>query len=206
MPSDLEGVKIIESNDVDYEAPELSQHMKREITAWLDGLPRLAAGFSSITQSHGYSGRWEIENHFDMWRGYQLEHPDLIYFHGWAVLSIPSSGRGGTGIMYGTTHISVQGYITHLDVVNEIRDATVDDDGGLRLRITVVHRHRREEEGDPPGRQFRERMESRDFEVRLCPVAGVPNELHGEHRYTRATELFSSGTEKYVHLDSTLPG
>ena len=45
-------------------------------------------------------------------------------------------------------------------------------------------------------------MQSRDFEVRLRPVTGVPNELHGEHDYTRAMEVFSSGTERYVHLNA----
>ena len=74
--------------------------------------------------------------------------------------------------MYGATYISVQGYNARLDVVNEIRDATVDPDGGLRLRIEVVRRHRAEEEGDPPDRRFRESMQSHDFEVRLRPVAG----------------------------------
>jgi hypothetical protein len=108
--------------------------------------------------------------------------------------------------MYGATYISVQDYHSRLDVVNEIRDATVEDNGGLRLRIEVVRRQLAEEEGDPPDRRFRESMQSRDFEVRLHPVVGVPNELHGEHLYTRATEIFSSGTERYVHLHGTLPG
>ena len=135
-----------------------------------------------------------------------VEDPDAIYFNGTAILSIPPNGRGGTGIMYGHTFISVQEYNARLDVVNEIRDATVDDDGGLRLRIQVVRRHRDKEEGDPPGRQFRESMETQGFEVSLHPVAGIPNELHGQHRYTRATELFSSATEIYVHLDDIPPG
>jgi hypothetical protein len=206
MPSDLAGVKVIEGKDVDCEAPEIPQDMKREIISWLDGLPKLAAGTLPIIQSHGYSGRWSIENRFDLWRGFPVEQPDSIYFHGIAILSIPPSGRGGTGIMYGATYISVHDYNARLDVVNEIRDATIDGNGGLRLRIEVVRRHLAEEEGDPPDRRFRERLQSRDFEVSLRPVAGVPNELHGQHIYTRATEVFSSGTERYVHLDSAPPG
>ena len=202
IPSDVAGVKVIEGGDVDDEAAELPQDMEREITSWLGGLPRLAAGTSPVMQSHGYSGWWRIDNRFDLWRGLPIEHPDLISFHGTAILSIPPGGQGGTGIMYGATYISVQGYNARLDVVNEIRDATVNQDGGLRLRIEVVRRHLADEEGDPPDRQFRESMQSRDFEVRLHPVAGVPNELHGEHDYTRATEVFSSGTERYVHLNA----
>ncbi len=69
LPSDLKGVKVIEGKDVDYEAPELPQDMNREITSWLDRLPRLAAGISPVTQSHGYSGRWSIENRYDLWCG-----------------------------------------------------------------------------------------------------------------------------------------
>ena len=202
IPSDVAGVKVIEGGDADCEAAELPQAMEREIASWLAELPRLATGTSPVIQSHGYSGWWSIENRFDLWRGFRIEHPDSIYFHGSAILSIPPDGQGGTGIMYGATYISVQGYNARLDVVNEIRDATVDPNGGLRLRIEVVRRHRAEEEGDPPGRRFRESMQSRDFEVRLHPVAGRPNELRGEHDYTRATEVFSSGTERYVHLNA----
>ncbi len=77
--------------------------------------------------------------------------------------------------MYGATYISVQDYSARLDVVNEIRDATVDENGGLRLRIEVVRRYLAEEEGDPPDGRFRESMQSRDFEVRLHPVASAPN-------------------------------
>jgi hypothetical protein len=204
MPSDLQGVKVIEGKDVGYETSELPAHIVRELTSWLDGLPRLATGVSPTIQSHGYSGRWSIENRFDLWRGFSIEEPDSIYFHGLAILSIPPDGRGGTGIMYGSTYISVQRYNARLDVVNEIRDATVDDDGGLKLRIEVVRRHLAEEEGNPPDRRFRESMQSRDFEVSLRPVAGVPGELHGQHTYTRATGVYSSAFERYVHLDGTL--
>ena len=206
LPSDLKGVKVIEGKDVDYEAPELPQDMNREITSWLDRLPRLAEGVSPVTQSHGYSGRWSIENRYDLWVWIPIEDPDSIYFHGIAILSIPPSGRRGTGIMYGATYISVQHYNARIDVVNEIRDATVEDNGELRLRIEVVRRHLGEEQGDPPDRRFRESMQNRDFEVTLRPVASLPNELHGQHTYTRATEVFSSATERYVHLDGTLPG
>jgi hypothetical protein len=206
MPSDLEGVKVIEGIDVGYDAPELPQRVRSEITSWLDALPQLAAGIAPVTQFHGYSGRWEIENSFDLWRGLKIEHPDFISFRGIAILSIPPNGRGGTGVMYGATYISVQDYKSRLDVANEIRDATADDNGGLRLRIEVIHRHLAEEEGDPPDRRYREAMQGQGFEVTLHPVAGVLNELHGEHRYTRATKLFSSGTEKYVHVDGTFPG
>src|SRR6201989_1118924 len=105
----------------------------------------LVAGWTATTGhrhlpvmlSHGYSGWWRIDNRFDLWRGLPVEHPDSIYFHGSAALSIPPDGQGGTGIMYGATYISVHGYNARLDVVNEIRDATVSQDGGLRLRIEV---------------------------------------------------------------------
>lgn len=136
-----------EGGDADYEAAELPQDMRREITSWLAGLLRLAAGISPVMQSHGYSGRWRIDNRFDRWRGLPVEHPDSIYFHGLAVLAIPPDGQGGTGIMYGATYISVQGYNARLDVVNEIRDATVSQDGGLRLRIEVIRRHLADEGG-----------------------------------------------------------
>ena len=126
MPSDLAGVKVIEGKYVGYEAPEIPQDMKRGSTHGLMGFPSwLQAPCRSlnpmVTRVDG-----AFENRFDLWRGLPIKHPDSIYFHGIATLSIPPNGRGGTGIMYGATYILVQDYNARLDVVNEIRDATVD--------------------------------------------------------------------------------
>ncbi len=197
LPSDLGGMKVIEGGD----ATELSPRAAMDLAFWLDRLPRLAEGFPPVAQSHGYSGRWSVENRFELWRGWRIEAPDSIFFRGLVTLTITPDGRGGTGLMYGATYISIGDYTARLDVVNEVRDAAAGPDGGLRLRLEVVRRHLTHEDGEPPDRRFRDGMQGRDFEVHLTPVDGRPGELHGRHVYTRATELFSSASERYTYLD-----
>jgi hypothetical protein len=110
IPSDVAGVKVIEGRDVDCEAADLPQDMGREIASWLAGLPRWPPAPLRSGSPTGTRGWWRIDNRFDLWRGLPVEHPDSIYFHGFAVLSIPPRGGGGTGITYCATYISVQGY------------------------------------------------------------------------------------------------
>ena len=197
LPSDLEGMKVIEGGDG---TTGLSVRAAGELRFWLDRLVRLAEGFPAVVQCHGYSGRWSVENRFELWRGLRIDDPDSIFYRGVATIEIPPDGRGGTGIMYGATYVSVGDYTARIDTINEIRDATAGPDGGLRLRLEVVRRHLAQEDGEPPDRRFRDRMQGREFEVNLTPVDGSPGELHGRHVYTRATELFSSASERYTFL------
>lgn len=201
MPSDILGVKLIEGRDIEYNAIALPKDMVSELSTWLGRHPKLAEGTSPTVLLHGYSGRWNIQNRFEIWHGLQIERPDRVYFDGTATLSIPATGSGGTGMMYGATHISLGDYRARLEVVNEIRDAVVGKGGELKLRIAVVRRHLAQESGKPPNGQFREDLQSKEFEVRLESVPGQPKELRGVHTYTQATDLYSSAVERYVLVD-----
>jgi hypothetical protein len=124
-----------------------------------------------------------------------------VVFDGLAMLSIPPRGHGGTGLMYGSTFVTLGGYTCRIDVVNEIREARVSRDGRLRLRLETVRREITDEQGAPPA-GFPRGMRRRDFEVELAPIDGAPGELTGRHTYSVGTELFSAARERYVALDS----
>jgi hypothetical protein len=199
LPSDILGVKLVEGGDPLAEAlPPLAV---AELRDWLEQLPRLADEAPPTRQAHGYSGRWRIETSFTTWRGITVREPDSIFFRGEMLVWISVEGRPGTGILRGSTFVSVSGYSSRFDVADEIRSATVDSSGGLTLRLEVISRHLTDEQGEPPHPTFRDQMQAREFEVRLEPVPGVPGELHGWHRYTRGASVFSAATERYMYAD-----
>jgi hypothetical protein len=166
--------------------------------AW--GLPRRAEQIPPVRQLHGYSGTWEIETRFRVFRGLPVTPPDEVHWFGFALLFIPPDGRAGSGIMYGSNYVQWGDYRSQHEVVNEVREAIVDSRGTLSLRVLVVRRHAVLEEGTPPDRRLVAQLPAKDFYIRLEPVAGQPRELRGTHEYTRGTERFQQAVERYRHV------
>ena len=151
LPSDLHGVKVIQAGTIGDRPPELPGRLVGELRSWLDALPQRAERIPPVVQMHGYSGTWDIETRFDVFRGLQVTPPDEVFWFGFTVLLIPPRGRGGKGIMYGSDHVNWRGYRTQHDVVNEVRDASVDTHGVLTLRVLILRRQLVRAEGTPPG-------------------------------------------------------
>jgi hypothetical protein len=209
LPSDLYGVKVIQATAVGYRTEvdkpghrtaELPASLVSDLRFWLEALPRRAERIPPVIQLHGYSGTWEIETRFDVFRGMPVAPPDEVHWFGFVVLLIPPSGQGGKGIMYGSNHVDWRGYLAQHDVVNEVRDATVDDRGRLTLRVLILRRQLVREEGEPPDGRFRADLPAKDFYIRLEPVEGRAGELRGVHEYTRGVEAFQQATERYRHI------
>jgi hypothetical protein len=200
MPSDLLGVKVIEDSRTGYLTRRLPARLVDELRAWLGRLPKLASDVHPTLQLHGYSGTWRIENNFDLWRGFQVQRPDSIYFDGRTTLFIPANGRGGSGMMFGTTYLSVGGYHATIDVVNEVMNAAVSATGELTLRIQVLRRNYTQDGTFPLADLFHDEPRNTEFDVRLNPADSAPKELHGMHTFTRATEVYSSARERYVQI------
>jgi hypothetical protein len=211
LPSDLQGVKIINSGAVDYRAAgvrgvghrtlELPTRMIGELRSWLEGLPRSAERIPSVIQLHRYSGTWEIETRFKTWRGMQVTDPNEIFWFGSTSLFIPPSGRGGKGVMYGSNHVHWAGYQSRHDVVNDVREATVDECGVLSLRVLILRRHLVSESGQLPDERFNAELPEKDFDIHLEPVAGQPRELRGVHEYTRGIETYQEAVERYRRIE-----
>jgi hypothetical protein len=120
LPSDLQGVKIMNAGAVGYRTPEergndystpmLPTNVIDELGIWLESLPRLAEYIPPVVQLHGYSGTWRIETRFSIWRGIPVSSPNEVFWYGSTSLFIPPSGRAGKGIMYGSAHVNWAGY------------------------------------------------------------------------------------------------
>ena len=83
IPSDLGGVKFIDIENYEKtDPPPLNETASRALCNWLKDLPVLTAGLPPISQVHGYSGIWSVQNQFSLWRGYPVGEKDQIYFDG----------------------------------------------------------------------------------------------------------------------------
>jgi hypothetical protein len=127
--------------------------------------------------------------------------PNEVYWFGFTLLLIPPSGRGGKGIMYGSSHMNWGDYHAQHDVVCEVRDASVDERGFLTLRVLILRRQLITEVGMPPDDRFRTDLPAKDYYICLEPVDGQAGELRGVHRYTRGVEVFQEATERYRHIE-----
>jgi hypothetical protein len=211
LPSDLHGVKVIQAGTMGYRpsaadgakewTPDLPDQLIGELRSWLEALPHRAECIPPVVQLHGYSGTWDIETRFEVFRGLQVTPPDEVFWFGFVLLLIPPSGRGGKGIMYGSNHVNWRGYRTQHDVVNEVRDATVDERGVLTLRVLILRRQLVRAEGKLPDDRLNTDLPAKDFYIRLEPVAGQARELRGVHEYTRGVEPFQRATERYRHIE-----
>jgi hypothetical protein len=131
----------------------------------------------------------------------QVTPPDEVFWYGFTSLFIPPSGRGGKGIMYGSAHVKWADYRSRYDVVNEVREATVDPHGVLTMRVLILRRQLAYEEGPLPDERLRDDLPPKEFDIQLEPAAEQLRELRGMHQYTRGTEVYQAAVERYVRID-----
>jgi hypothetical protein len=103
--------------------------------------------------------------------------------------------------MYGSSHLKWAGYRSQHDVVNEVRDATVDQQGLLTLRVLILRRHLVREDGSLTDERLRGDLPAKEFDIHVEPAAGQPRELRGVHRYTRGTDAYQAAVERYRRID-----
>jgi hypothetical protein len=103
--------------------------------------------------------------------------------------------------MYGSVHVNWAGYRARYDVVNEVREATADQNGALNLRALVLRRQLGHEEGALPDERLRAELAANEFDIHLEPAAGQSRELRGVHQYTRGTEVHQAAVERYRRID-----
>jgi len=199
IPSDLHGVKFIEFPDYAKTASEPLPHPPtQELRDWVKALPVLAGGLPPTSQVHGYSGIWNVQNRFTLWRGHPVDENDQIYFDGKTFLMIDSSGKEGTGIQVGRLHIFVENYTATYEILNEILKATVDEQGILRLRVKVIRRQRIEEYGEPPNARFHSQLANKEFDL-VLNRSEKPMRLEGGHEYKMARIQFQIADETYEY-------
>src|SRR4051812_24544849 len=101
------------------------------------------------------------------WRGLQLNDGDEVHFDGTAYLTIPLAGKGGRGIIYGSSYITIGRYEAQHYNVNDVLVATVGNAGELDLAIEARQRILISECGDPPDEHMRHELRDKRFSVSL---------------------------------------
>jgi hypothetical protein len=204
IPSDLQGVKSIQFSGFDSQdaspSPLDDDPGNNTLVEWLDQLPVLAAGLPSVSQVHGYSGTWRVQNSFTRWRGLPVKKEDKIYFDGKTTLFLDTDGKAGSGTQVGHLYIIVADYTATYAIVNEVLRANVDDEGSLTLNIRVIRRRCIEEYGDPPSDRYRAGLPNTEFKVTLRRKSEERMTLEGEHEYKQAGEPFQIAHETYEYL------
>ena len=202
LPSYLDGVKLIKGATAGDATGGLTGPTCDEISAWFSNLPQLAAHLPATLTLHPYSGRWEIDTSFPRWNETDLLAPDRVYYRGITQLEIPVSGAYGRGVMYGSTYVELKtaGYMARWDVINEVEQATVDDNGWLTLEVEIKSRLLAAETGDPPDQSWRGELTKKRFEVVLEPAPDEAKTLLARHRYEKGQHPFHVATGVYHQL------
>jgi len=201
VPSDLGGMKVINVKEYhDKKALALPREAEKELVGWLQHLPAGLDGIPAMSQVHGYSGTWNVEARFSLWRGVELKPGDKVFWEGKAFLVLQSDGERGSGIQVGTLYIAVGEYRASFDIVNEIVAASVDKDGNLKLRVRVVRREGpKDETGILSDRQLQEPLARKEFDIDLTPTSDQSNKLTGHHEYRSATTTYQEAMERWEY-------
>lgn len=201
IPSDLQGMTVIPAGSYEKNNTlDFPEEAKTSLQRWLAAMPSLADGTPPISQVHGYSGTWQVQTRFSLWRGIKMRKNDDVYFDGKTFLVLSVDGESGSGIQIGNLHIIVGNYRAKYDIVNEVQKAAVDKEGTLTMYIEVIRRQQIEEHGDPPDDRFHEDLANKEFKVVLKRVPGEARRLQGIHEYFRANRVYQRSEENFEHL------
>lgn len=171
LPSDFAGVTYVPMGTFEPTRP-LDHQAQARLKSWATELPTIQIGFSPTCLMHGYSGSWQTETVYEVYRNIQLKHPDYAVLNGKMILQIPADGDGGVGCHYGNLQVQVGGCYAEFEITDRVIDAKVFSDGSMKIRHTMQSRQRIRLEGDPPQRDgFEPDLRgAREFDVFVdCP-------------------------------------
>ena len=198
LPSDFAGVTYIAMGPLE-PARTLDERAKQTLKSWATELPAIQVGFSPTCQMHGYSGRWQIETTYEVYRHIQIKDPDYVVFNGEMLLQIPASGEGGAGCSYGTLQLQIGGCYAEFEINDRVIDARVFGDGGMKIRNAVQSRQRVKLEGEPPQRdgfepEFRG---AREIDLLIHCPSDEPGVLRGHFSSEVGGNIYSKATGKW---------
>jgi hypothetical protein len=151
LPSDFAGVTYVPMGTFEPTRP-LDHQARARLKSWATELPAIQVGFSPTCQMHGYSGCWQTETVYEVYRHIQLKHPDYAVLNGKMILQIPANGDSGVGCYYGNLQVQVGSCYAEFEVTDRVIDAKVFGDGSMKIRNAMQSRQRLRLEGDPPQR------------------------------------------------------
>ncbi|HST22685.1 MAG TPA: nucleotide-binding protein [Blastocatellia bacterium] len=198
LPSDFAGVYYVPMGT--FEPTRLLDHQARaRLKSWATELPTTQVGFSPTCQMHGYSGSWQTETVYEVYRNMQLKHPDYAVLNGKMILQISANGDGGFGCLFGNLQIQVGDCYAEFEVTDRVIDAKVFGDGSMKIRNTVQSRQRIRLEGNPPQRDGFEPDFRGAREIDLlfnCPP-DEPGVLRGRFSSEAGGIIYSKGIGKW---------
>jgi hypothetical protein len=156
-------------------------------------------GISTLALVHGYSGLWQGETTYQLWRGIKINEPDYVEATTKMVLQMPSTGVGGRGCVYGKLQVQIGHCYAEFSIADEIMEAQVRSDGSLRLRTASQSRQRILIEGEPPQIDGFEPVlrGPREFEL-LLECSDVPSVMTGEFLTKRNLIPYSRARTSYT--------
>jgi len=198
LPSDFAGVTYISMGTLE-PTKALNDKARERLKLWVTELPAIHAGFSPTCQMHGYSGRWQVEVTYEVYRHIQIKDPDYAFFNGNMILQIPADGNGGVGSAYGNLQIQVGSCYAEFEASHRVIDAKVFGDGSMKIRDAIQSLQRIKLEGEPPQRdgfepEFRGARESDMFFH--CPTH-EPGVLRGHFSSELGGNIYSKATGKW---------
>jgi hypothetical protein len=151
LPSDFAGLTYVPMGAFE-PAGVLDHQAKARIKSWATELPAIQTGFSPTCQLHGYSGLWQTETVYQVWRRLEFKDPDYAVVRGQMILQIPPDGNGGAGCFYGNLQVQTASCYAEFEICDRVLEARVFADGSMKIRNALQSRQRIRLEGDPPQR------------------------------------------------------
>jgi hypothetical protein len=198
LPSDFAGVTYVPMGPFEPNKP-LDHQASARLKSWASELPATQVGFSPTDLLHGYSGCWQSESVYQVYRRMQIKDPDYVVLNGKMILQIPTTGSGGVGCFFGTLQIQIGACYAEFEVSERVVDAKVFPDGSLSVRNAVHSRQRIRLEGEPPQRDGFEPDFRGAREIDLlfhCPP-DEPGVLRGRFSSEVGGSVYSQATGKW---------
>jgi len=148
---------------------------------------------------HGYSGRWQIEATYEVYRRIQIKDPDYAVFNGMMILQIPANGEGGVGSAFGNLQVQVGNCYAEFEASDRIIDAKVFGDGSMKIRNAMQSRQRIRLDGEPPQRDgFESDLRgAREIDLLMYCPADEPGVLRGNFSSDVGGNIYSKATGKW---------
>ena len=198
LPSDFAGLTYVPMGPFEPTKP-IDNQARARLKSWAAELPAIQAGFSPTCQLHGYSGVWQTETVYQVWRRIQFKDPDYAVVSGKMILQIPPDGEGGAGCFYGNFQVQIGNCYADFDISDRVVDAWVFPDGTMKIRNTMQSRQRIRLEGDPPQRDGFEpdfRGARQLYLIIHCPP-DEPGILRGQFSSDVGGNIYSKATSKW---------
>jgi hypothetical protein len=198
LPSDFAGLTYVPMGTFEPTKP-LDHQSIVKLKSWATELPAVQVGFSPTCQMHGYSGLWQTEITYQVWRRIQFKDPDYAALSGKTILQISPDGDGGTGCFFGNFQVQIGSCYAEFEISDRVIDVKVLGDGSMKIRNGLQSRQRIRLEGDPPQRDgFEPDLRgAREIDLTIHCPPDEPGVLRGHLSSDVGGNIYSKATGKW---------